>query len=117
MALASSTQLKSNTDLSISLQQSSKYLEQILLQLKKSNLVLAERGVNGGYQLARDAKLITVYDIVRAIEGAVWEGLPEENSPFNQYWCELKVKLENHLSKNISELIVKENQTLLRYQI
>jgi Rrf2 family protein len=45
------------------------YLEQLMLTLRKSGLVLATRGAHGGYNLARDPKEITLAEIVEALEG------------------------------------------------
>jgi Rrf2 family protein len=45
------------------------YLEQIVPALKSAGLVKAKRGAQGGYQLAREAADITVYDALRALEG------------------------------------------------
>ena len=50
---------------------SSPYLEKLLGLLKKSHLVVATRGTNGGYNLAKEAKDISVGDIIRALEGEV----------------------------------------------
>lgn len=46
-----------------------KFLEQILLDLKRSGLVRSTRGRTGGYQLARPAGEIHFAEIVRAIDG------------------------------------------------
>ena len=46
-----------------------RYLVQILLQLKASGLVHSTRGSDGGYRLARPADLITVADVITAIDG------------------------------------------------
>ena len=46
-----------------------KYLEQILIQLSKSGLVVGIRGSNGGYKLTRPASKYTAGDILRAMEG------------------------------------------------
>lgn len=48
---------------------SEKYLERIVKELKKSSLIFSVRGAFGGYRLARPAKEITVYEILRAVEG------------------------------------------------
>ncbi len=45
------------------------YLEQLVALLRKAQLVVATRGVHGGYQLTRDPREITVGDIVRVLEG------------------------------------------------
>ena len=41
----------------------------VLKQLADSSLVLSQRGVNGGYRLARSAQLINLYEVVSAIDG------------------------------------------------
>jgi Rrf2 family protein len=45
------------------------FLEHILLDLKRHELVKAKRGVRGGYWLARAPEDITVADVIRAVEG------------------------------------------------
>ena len=48
-----------------------KFLEQILLELKRSGLVESRRGKVGGYFLAKDPATISVGDVVRVIEGPI----------------------------------------------
>lgn len=48
---------------------SAKYLEQLLIPLKGAGLVKSVRGARGGYMLAANPKDITLYDIVRSLEG------------------------------------------------
>jgi Rrf2 family protein len=48
-----------------------KYLEQLIIPLKQSNLIKSIRGRKGGHMLARPPDQITVGQIVRALEGAV----------------------------------------------
>ena len=45
------------------------YLERLIARLKKAELVKSTRGSGGGYCLTKDAKLISVGDILRASEG------------------------------------------------
>ncbi|RLS28769.1 MAG: Rrf2 family transcriptional regulator [Planctomycetota bacterium] len=47
----------------------SRFLVQILLQLKGAGVVTSTRGAAGGYQLARSPAEITLDDIFRVIEG------------------------------------------------
>ena len=47
------------------------YLEQLMGQLRKSGLVKSVRGAQGGYVLGKDAKDITVGDIIRIMEGPI----------------------------------------------
>ncbi|WP_283134754.1 RrF2 family transcriptional regulator [Rhizohabitans arisaemae] len=46
-----------------------KYLENILLQMRRAGLVRGQRGPEGGYVLARDAAEITLADVIRAVDG------------------------------------------------
>lgn len=46
-----------------------KFLESILLQLRRSGIVNAQRGPEGGYWLARAANEISLADIIRVIDG------------------------------------------------
>lgn len=45
------------------------YLEQLMAKLKKAGLVKSVRGANGGYSLAKPAEVISVGDVLRALEG------------------------------------------------
>jgi Rrf2 family protein len=47
---------------------SSRFLVQILLQLKVHGLVRSVRGASGGYQLARSPEQITLADVINAID-------------------------------------------------
>lgn len=46
-----------------------RFLENILLELRKHGLVVSHRGKMGGYALARAPDLITFADVIRAIDG------------------------------------------------
>lgn len=45
------------------------YLEQVFAQLRKTGILKSVKGPSGGYLLARDAKDITVKEILEALEG------------------------------------------------
>ncbi|HKS07383.1 MAG TPA: Rrf2 family transcriptional regulator [Gemmatimonadaceae bacterium] len=44
------------------------YVEQILLRLRRANIVASTRGAHGGYALARPATEITVREVIAAAE-------------------------------------------------
>jgi Rrf2 family protein len=46
-----------------------KFLEQILLELKKRGIVHSHRGKFGGYTLGRDPKKVSFAEIIRTIDG------------------------------------------------
>ena len=46
-----------------------KYLEHILLALKKAGLLQSRRGVRGGYTLARSPEKISIGEVLRVVDG------------------------------------------------
>jgi Rrf2 family protein len=48
-----------------------KFLENILGDLRHADIVRSQRGVEGGYWLARPAEEIAVAEVVRAVEGPI----------------------------------------------
>jgi Rrf2 family cysteine metabolism transcriptional repressor len=76
-----------------------KFLEQILLELKKSGLLQSRRGVSGGYSLIKSPAEINLAQVIRVIDGPLaplgcvseWAhiGCADENS------CKLKSVMLN----------------------
>jgi Rrf2 family transcriptional regulator, cysteine metabolism repressor len=58
----------------------SRFLVQILLQLKGASLVASTRGASGGYKLARSPAEITLGDVITVMEG---DERPETNTSKN----------------------------------
>ncbi len=48
-----------------------KFLENILLELRRAEIVTSQHGAEGGYQLARPAQEISLADAIRAVEGPI----------------------------------------------
>ena len=48
-----------------------KYLEQLIIPLKKAHFIKSVRGPKGGHMLAKSPEEITVGDIVRILEGGI----------------------------------------------
>src|SRR5574341_105476 len=48
-----------------------RYLEQLLLALKRAGFLTSKRGVNGGYYLAKPPREITLGQIIRAVDGPI----------------------------------------------
>ena len=53
------------------LEVSVKYLEQLIIPLKKADLIKSVRGPKGGHKLAKPPNEVTVGDIVRILEGGI----------------------------------------------
>lgn len=49
------------------------YLEQVFSLLKRGGIVNSVKGAQGGYQLARIPRRITVYDVLSAVELSLFE--------------------------------------------
>jgi Rrf2 family protein len=47
---------------------SGKYLEQVISPLRRSGLVVSQKGVKGGYTLAEDPAQITLWDVIQALD-------------------------------------------------
>ncbi len=75
------------------------YLVQILIELKTRGLVRSVRGKEGGYRLARPPAEITFGDVLRAMNGAVFDtpALANGQSPpeLQRAWSGLKIAAES----------------------
>jgi len=45
------------------------FLQAILADLRKSGIVLSQRGQSGGWRMAREARDVSVADVIRAVDG------------------------------------------------
>ena len=70
-----------------------RYLEQVLLALKRAGLLTSKRGSSGGYHLTRAPEEITVGAVLRAVEGdnAPFEGLVRRGDGYDlaELWTEI----------------------------
>ncbi|MFU0831444.1 MAG: HTH-type transcriptional regulator CymR [Oscillospiraceae bacterium] len=53
------------------------YLEQVFSLLKRGGLVLAIKGAQGGYKMAKPPQKISVYDVLQALEQSLFEKTAE----------------------------------------
>ncbi len=49
------------------------YVEQIMLKLRRANIVVSTRGARGGYRLSRSPEQITVRDVISASEHSTFD--------------------------------------------
>ena len=47
------------------------FLQSILADLRRADVVLSQRGMAGGWRLAKDAAEISVADVIRAVDGPI----------------------------------------------
>lgn len=90
-----------------------KYLEQVLLDLKRGGLVGSSRGKNGGYSISGDAEEITVFDILRLLEEQIsFVETGRDRPEFLQvFWEEQNEKLEEQLSVPLSEIVRRKEES------
>jgi Rrf2 family protein len=64
-----------------------KYLEHILLELKKAGVLESRRGVRGGYTLARPPEKISIGEVLRVVDGRFSEASCIELDLRHPYSC------------------------------
>ena len=130
MALADLAKFNSKKPISlrdISLRQgiSLLYLEQIFLNLKKNKIVVSARGMNGGYNLNKDASEIKISDVLNAVDEKVKTiGCTKESKKgcngksakciTHNLWDELELHIKDFFNKkNIGDLIKGRNENTI----
>jgi Rrf2 family protein len=99
------------------------YVEQIMLKLRRANIVRSTRGAHGGYQLARGAEEISVRDVIAAAEHSTFEvhctshPVEEErcasshDCSIRPVWMLLQRRIDDVLeSVRLSDLLLQESQ-------
>ncbi len=68
------------------------YMDQILIRLKEHQLIESTRGRAGGYRLGRLARLISTFDIFKAVEDgfAPVQCLDQGTACFAEHFCQSK---------------------------
>ncbi|MDF2529631.1 MAG: system Fe-S cluster assembly regulator, partial [Gammaproteobacteria bacterium] len=79
-------------------------VRKLLKQLLKANLLISERGANGGYQLSKTTELINLADIVEAIDGPL--ALTECSHPSGN--CAISTRCENKENWLVINKVVKQ---------
>lgn len=61
------------------------FLQAILADLRKADIVISQRGPSGGWRLGRPASAVTVADVIRAVDGPLVSvyGLRPESVSYN----------------------------------
>ena len=130
MALADLAKFNTNKPISlrdISLRQgiSLLYLEQIFLKLKKNKIVVSARGMNGGYNLNKDASEIKISEVLNAVDEQVKTiGCTKESKKgcngksvkciTHNLWDELELHINDFFNKkNLGDLIKGRNENTI----
>jgi Rrf2 family protein len=98
-----------------------KYLEHIMAALKGSGLIKPERGVHGGYSLAREPMTIKLVELYRTFEGPFslldCIGDPNlcemnEECPTRDTWIEMNEALEKILERTTIQDLLERKKKL-----
>ena len=73
---------------------SPQFLESLFVTLRRGGVLQSQRGVKGGYSLARPAESISVLEVVELLEGEVGAGAAALGSP----WAEIAEQVRAALS-------------------
>ena len=92
-----------------------KFLENILLELRRSEIVASQRGAEGGYRLAKPAAQVSLADVIRAVEGpiATVRGARPEDASYTgaatalrDVWVELRTSMRGVLeTTSLADLV------------
>ena len=93
------------------------YLVQILNELRNGGLIISRRGKQGGYALAKNPDEITLYDVVRVIDGEVMEmnfsGNGQSGLRVAQVWEEIAQDLEAKMNEyTLQSFLQPESETM-----
>ena len=112
-------------DISLSQGISLLYLEQIFLKLKKNKIVVSARGMNGGYNLNKDASEIKISEVLNAVDEKVKTiGCTKESKKgcngksakciTHNLWDELELHINDFFNKkNLGDLIKGRNENTI----
>jgi Rrf2 family transcriptional regulator, cysteine metabolism repressor len=97
-----------------------RFLEGILAQLKRGGFVESRRGVDGGYQLTRQAQHLTIGEVMRFLEGPLDFTNSQKKGrkaaslstrdPFQGFWQELETAVAVTIDAVTLGELVEDNQ-------
>ena len=98
-----------------------KYLEQILIQLGKSGLVVGSRGTNGGYKLSKSASEYTAGEILRSMEGELSPRGESDNNHLESvgndfFWNAFTETVNKFVDSITLEELAKKNESFIGYE-
>jgi Rrf2 family protein len=96
-----------------------KFLENILLELRRAEIVASQRGADGGYRLAKPADEVSLADVIRAVEGpiATVRGARPEDAEYTgaaialrDVWIELRTSMRGVLeTTSLADLVARSS--------
>lgn len=93
------------------------FLNKVMQRLVKAGFLVSVKGPGGGFLLAKDPKDITIFDIVKAIDGVEWfdscllkVGRCDEENPcaMHEFWIKIRNQVRAILDHESLADLVKE---------
>ncbi|KKQ61337.1 MAG: Iron-sulfur cluster assembly transcription factor IscR [Parcubacteria group bacterium GW2011_GWE2_38_18] len=91
------------------------YLEKIFSRLKKAGLVNADKGMSGGYSLAKASVRISVFEIIEALEGKsqLFYCLNDDGKRYCSKACSCEVnsalgKIQTSINQSLNDIKLSE---------
>lgn len=101
------------------------FLGKIMQALAREGILRSERGKKGGFKINKSPEEVTVYDIIKAVEGDVMinECLLDKEFCDSSFNCNIQTilgSIRNNLVRDmqkytLQDLVVKDNQYHLKY--
>ena len=90
-----------------------RFLEQLLLAMKKAGLLSSYRGMKGGYYLAKHPSEISLLDIIETLEGPI--EMASKKMKKTPVLYDMMVDAESRLKKNlqsttVEDMVIKKRQ-------
>lgn len=95
------------------------FLAQILGELRDGGLITSRRGIQGGYALARPPDQITLFDIIKIIDGALLA--PSGNSAgrtgrrMQQIWQDLRAAIDEKAQSYTLDMLTAKDPSEMYY--
>ena len=96
-----------------------KFLENILLELRRAYIVASQRGADGGYRLAKPPANVSLAEVIRAVEGpiATVRGARPEDTAYTgpatglrDVWIELRTSMRGVLEEtSLADLVARRS--------
>ncbi len=102
-----------------------RFIEIILNELKRGGFVVSKRGKEGGYKLAKDARRLTVLEIIEYIEGPVslvqnddTDAASTQNEALKEFWQEVNNAIADVCDKKtFADLVEYEQSKRSKYAL
>jgi Rrf2 family protein len=91
------------------------FLESLFVTLRRGGVLQSQRGVKGGYSLARPAEEITVLEVVELLEGEVGAGAEALGPPWSEMAAAARARLAGTTIADVAQREAQEAGAAMYY--